>query len=111
MSMREVAHDLADRDAEALALDDGAHERLQVRRVDPLAQVLQRFRERRAHALLLEREAHLLAQRALEPVVARLQRRREADARLEAHDELIDEVRGLALDLERALLRAGGGCT
>ena len=86
-------------DAESLALHDGAHERLQVRRVDAVAQVVEGLGERRAHALLLEREAHLLPQRAAEAVGAHLQRGREADAGLEAHDELVDEVRDLALDL------------
>src|SRR4051812_7780488 len=67
--------------------------------------MLERFRERRSHALLLKRKAHLIPQGTTETIRGGLQRGREADARLEAHDDLIDEVRSLALDLDGALRR------
>src|SRR5574340_324635 len=53
---REAAQGGADRDAEALALDERTDEEAHVGRVRTPAEALERLAEREAHALLLERE-------------------------------------------------------
>ena len=60
ISIGEVAHDLPDRDAERLALDDRAHEHAHPGVSARLEQVLQRLVHGEAHALLLQRQPQLL---------------------------------------------------
>ena len=59
ISIGEVPHDLARRDAHRLALRDRAREHAHARRVDASEEVLERLDERQAHVLLLQRQAHL----------------------------------------------------
>src|SRR5262245_31900428 len=65
---RKISHDLTDRYAEPFSLDHRAYERTQVRGVDALAHLIERFGQRCSHPLLLECEAHLLAERSAQPV-------------------------------------------
>src|SRR5215210_3039923 len=87
---REHSHDLADRDAERLALDDRAHERAHRRRLRADEHVLQRLGRGKAHVLLLERQPHLLAHRTLQALARQLQRSREAEAGFDRHHEQVD---------------------
>ena len=53
---------------------------------------LQRVVRGQAHPLLLQREAQLVAERPLEPLRGHVQRREEAQACLERHDEQVDQL-------------------
>src|SRR6476659_9167870 len=100
---REVAHDLPGRDTHRLALGDRAREHANPRRVDPAEEVLERLDEREAHVLLLKREPDLGRERLLDLRRSETERLREAEPRLERHDEKVDEVRQRPLDLLAAL--------
>ena len=67
---REAAQDLPDRYAEELALHHRAGERLDGRRRAAPGHVLERLHRCEPHALLLEHDAQLVAQRALHPAGA-----------------------------------------
>ena len=100
---REVPHDLAGRDAHRLALGDRAREHPHAGRVDAAEEVLERLDEREAHVLLLQRQAHLAGERLLDLRRGEPQRLREAEACLERHDDEVDQVGQVLLDLVAAL--------
>ena len=62
-------------------------------------QVLERLDERQAHVLLLERQPDLGGEGLLDLRRGKAQRLREAEPRLERHDEEVDQVGQGALDL------------
>src|SRR5919109_4508690 len=102
---REVAHDLARRGAERLALEHRAHEGAHARRVRARQHPLKRFVGCQAHPLLLKRETKLDAERAGEALRSHRKGRNEAYARLESDHEQVDQLRQLVIDLLRALPR------
>ena len=73
-------------------------------RVGAARHVLQRLVGADAHALLLERQPQLVAERALELLRREPHRADEADARLDRDDEQVDQVGQLLVDLVVALL-------
>jgi len=75
---REVAHDLAGRGAEGFSLENRPDERTHPGRVGASQHPLQRVVRRQAHALLLQRQAELDPERALQPVSGHLEGGEEA---------------------------------
>src|SRR4029079_11614450 len=84
---RQVAHDLAGRDAHRLALGDRAREQANARRVYPGQQVLERLDECQAHVLLLQGEPDLGGERLADLRGREAERLREAETGLERHDQ------------------------
>ena len=94
---------LPGRDTHRLALGDRAGEHPNPGRVHPAEEVLERLDERQAHVLLLERQPDLGGERLLDLRRRETERLREAEPRLERHDEEVDQVGQRALDLLAAL--------
>ena len=80
-----------------------AHEDAHVRRVRAPAEALDRLVDREAHALLLQREAELLAERVGHALRRDAHRREDAEAGLDRDDEQVDHVRHLLVDPLEAL--------
>ena len=100
------AQDLAERDAELVGLDDRAHERGDLGRVDAPGELLQRLRARLADAHLAERERELVDERALHVLGQLRDRAVEAEAGLDADREQVERVGKLPPDLLPAARRA-----
>src|SRR5436305_1370473 len=97
--VREVAHDLADRDAERLALDDRADEGAHRGRVDAREHAHQRLLDRETHPLFLQRQRELVTERTFHAPRGHLQRADETHAGLDGDDEQVDQLRQLVVDL------------
>ena len=95
----EVAHDLADRDAERLALADRAHERAHAVACPTRSSMFASdLVGRQAHGLLLHRQAQLVAERAAEALGRDLHRAGEAEAGLDRDHEQVHELGQLVVD-------------
>ena len=70
-----------------------------VRGVGAAAEALDRLTDREAHPLLLEREPKLLAERVGHALGRDPHRREDSEAGLDRHDEEVDHVRHLLVDL------------
>ncbi len=67
-------------------------------RLGARVEVAERILVGEAHVLLLQRQPHLLAERATDPVGCESHGAGEAEAGLDRDDEQIDEIRQLVLD-------------
>src|SRR5207302_4871616 len=101
----EAAQDLPDRDAEPLALHHCPYERTDRRSGAAIEHVRERLKRRQAHALLLERDPELVAERPLHPLAGDLERGGEAEARLDGDDEQVDQLRHVVVDFGEPLCR------
>ena len=101
-----IPQDLADRDAEPVALHHRAHERADGGRVAAAQPVLERLERREAERLLLDRQPDLLAQRPVSRSDAIRSACVKRDARLERHYEQVDQRRQRRRRSSRSRCRA-----